>query len=112
MPTTLAIVRPPPGAEKIGRAPSELQSHDNLVCRLLLEKKRSAGEGQGRPGGGAAPPSVFGARRCSGAAPPRLPPARRCRAREAANRRLFSFFFRVRGPTEISPLSPPASFPS
>src|SRR5207237_9707272 len=24
---------------KIGRAPSELQSHLNLVCRLLLEKK-------------------------------------------------------------------------
>src|SRR5438477_5100893 len=27
------------GAE-IGRAPSELQSHVNLVCRLLLEKKK------------------------------------------------------------------------
>src|SRR5260370_22783472 len=25
---------------KIGRAPSELQSHLNLVCRLLLEKKK------------------------------------------------------------------------
>src|SRR5690606_39332185 len=27
------------GAEKIGRAHSELQSRENLVCRLLLEKK-------------------------------------------------------------------------
>src|SRR5688572_31812860 len=26
---------------KIGRAPSELQSQSNLVCRLLLEKKKS-----------------------------------------------------------------------
>src|SRR5690242_16271100 len=26
---------------KIGRAPSELQSHVNLVCRLLLEKKKT-----------------------------------------------------------------------
>src|SRR6266571_9182103 len=26
---------------KIGRAPSELQSHVKLVCRLLLEKKNS-----------------------------------------------------------------------
>src|SRR5688572_31542415 len=25
---------------KIGRAPSELQSQSNLVCRLLLEKKK------------------------------------------------------------------------
>src|SRR5690606_41500762 len=25
---------------KIGRAPSELQSRENLVCRLLLEKKK------------------------------------------------------------------------
>src|SRR5690606_3060964 len=27
--------------EEIGRAPSELQSRENLVCRLLLEKKKS-----------------------------------------------------------------------
>src|SRR5215204_7232528 len=26
--------------DKIGRAPSELQSHSDLVCRLLLEKKK------------------------------------------------------------------------
>src|SRR5690606_41683351 len=27
--------------KKIGRAPSELQSRENLVCRLLLEKKKT-----------------------------------------------------------------------
>src|SRR5690606_39431994 len=27
------------GGAEIGRAPSELQSRENLVCRLLLEKK-------------------------------------------------------------------------
>ena len=27
--------------EKIGRATSELQSHHDLVCRLLLEKKKN-----------------------------------------------------------------------
>ena len=27
-------------ADEIGRAPSELQSHHDLVCRLLLEKKK------------------------------------------------------------------------
>src|SRR5690606_41476825 len=34
----LAVVREPPALE-IGRATSELQSRENLVCRLLLEKK-------------------------------------------------------------------------
>src|SRR5438034_7031898 len=29
--------------KKIGRATSELQSHSDLVCRLLLEKKRCRG---------------------------------------------------------------------
>src|SRR5438477_12990709 len=28
-------------SREIGRAPSELQSHVNLVCRLLLEKKKT-----------------------------------------------------------------------
>src|SRR5438034_614450 len=30
----------PSTLQKIGRAPSELQSHSDLVCRLLLEKKK------------------------------------------------------------------------
>src|SRR2546427_7850796 len=29
------------GGVEIGRAPSELQSQSNLVCRLLLEKKKN-----------------------------------------------------------------------
>src|SRR5438552_13980189 len=29
------------GVAEIGRAPSELQSPDHLVCRLLLEKKKA-----------------------------------------------------------------------
>src|SRR2546430_12242019 len=29
-------------SEEIGRAPSELQSQSNLVCRLLLEKKKQS----------------------------------------------------------------------
>src|SRR5438034_8616497 len=32
--------RPPRSSSKIGRAQSELQSHSDLVCRLLLEKKK------------------------------------------------------------------------
>src|SRR5207244_13276840 len=33
-------IRHGPPANKIGRAQSELQSPDHLVCRLLLEKKK------------------------------------------------------------------------
>src|SRR5688572_32659798 len=34
------VVRQPIAAVKIGRAHVELQSQSNLVCRLLLEKKK------------------------------------------------------------------------
>src|SRR5690242_21532175 len=34
--------RRPPSRQQIGRHTSELQSHVNLVCRLLLEKKHAA----------------------------------------------------------------------
>src|SRR2546430_4340857 len=33
----------PPDLKQIGRAHSELQSQSNLVCRLLLEKKKPQG---------------------------------------------------------------------
>ena len=33
-------------SEEIGRAPSELQSHHDLVCRLLLEKKKKNNKSQ------------------------------------------------------------------
>src|SRR5215204_1625547 len=35
---------------EIGRAQSELQSHSDLVCRLLLEKKKKAARIRRRPG--------------------------------------------------------------
>src|SRR5436309_2960429 len=38
-PRELAAQDRPYGFQEIGRAPSELQSRENLVCRLLLEKK-------------------------------------------------------------------------
>src|SRR5260370_26264919 len=48
MPDAFAIIAPVQWVDdgesvrhqQIGRAPSELQSHLNLVCRLLLEKKK------------------------------------------------------------------------
>src|SRR5438034_5535695 len=38
--TKLLRVCAPAGGGKIGRHTSELQSHSDLVCRLLLEKKK------------------------------------------------------------------------
>src|SRR5438132_2885439 len=43
---TRIVVRPPAGSEPRLRSEehtSELQSHSDLVCRLLLEKKKKAG---------------------------------------------------------------------
>src|SRR2546421_5909790 len=37
---------------EIGRAHSELQSRSDLVCRLLLEKKKTAPAGDGRDASG------------------------------------------------------------
>src|SRR5690606_40416930 len=37
---------PPRRGGEIGRATSELQSRENLVCRLLLEKKKSEDDGR------------------------------------------------------------------
>ena len=34
------------GSDEIGRATSELQSHHDLVCRLLLEKKKKKRTGK------------------------------------------------------------------
>src|SRR5947207_12676961 len=44
------------GTSKIGRAPSELQSHSDLVCRLLLEKKKLPGHDRRRPKRALPPP--------------------------------------------------------
>src|SRR2546430_7058500 len=40
------IVRPVANHREIGRATSELQSQSNLVCRLLLEKKKKPSAGR------------------------------------------------------------------
>src|SRR3954467_13064166 len=83
---------------------SELQSHDNLVCRLLLEKnKANAIASPGPPGSRprvpySAPGAGRGACgvRCSASRPGRARP----RASEAC-----SFFFNDTATTEIYPLS-------
>src|SRR3954466_15859628 len=84
---------------------SELQSHDNLVCRLLLEKKTTTRRDRahagvaltGRPGAHAsrAQPSARRSTR------PRAGSVRPL-ARTVAP---FFFFFNDTAPTEISPLS-------
>src|SRR3954466_10202060 len=80
---------------------SELQSHDNLVCRLLLEKKnavRSEG-GFGRPRGGR--PSATPARPAGRAARPlRAGPARPRGALPGGGGYVF-FFFNHPAPPEI-----------
>src|SRR3954462_13677558 len=85
---------------------SELQSHDNLVCRLLLEKTRtesatrstaSVGPAQGAGRPGRAPPAASSA---AGPRPPRpaglAPPPR------------FLFFFFSARPHHRTPPPPPA----
>src|SRR5690242_20809393 len=48
------------GSDKIGKHTSELQSHVNLVCRLLLEKKKEESFGEFLADGGAEGESVGG----------------------------------------------------
>src|SRR3954467_6185395 len=85
---------------------SELQSHDNLVCRLLLEKKhkpRGAGRSKGIAGTPpSAPPAPRPGRRV------RRPPVHRTGWRPAPReRRRRFFFFNERAPPEFHPPSPP-----
>src|SRR3954463_3283857 len=83
---------------------SELQSHDNLVCRLLVEKKQGERGGAGRlreQGPRRERRRGRAARRCAAAPPPppRAPPcllARRCVCRS---------FFNDTATTEIYTLS-------
>src|SRR6202040_3408841 len=90
---------------------SELQSHVNLVCRLLLEKKKNTLKqhcSQGQP-------AHWGrAATCA----PRLPrDGQRCRGRVLRQRALRGgcalvlFFFNDPGPPESYPLSLHAAFP-
>src|SRR3954466_15848054 len=89
---------------------SELQSHDNLVCRLLLEKKsnhRSAAHDHAP-----LPLSPYRARRHDDA-PRALRQEREGDAGLEARERALAqnFFFKDPAPPEISPLSPPGPFP-
>src|SRR3954462_3112449 len=90
---------------------SELQSHDNLVCRLLLEKKTL--QLRGRCGASHLPP-LHGwagrpayARLLDAQSPPRLVSA------PAPHPPAFCFlFFNGRGPPRITHFPPPAPFPT
>src|SRR3954464_2510674 len=91
---------------------SELQSHDNLVCRLLLEKKRVRGTLR-RPS-----PAV--GRRLGGDRGGRVAPAWGAGADAAVERvgaaleeaGLLLFFLKVRGTPEISTLPLPDPLPT
>src|SRR3954467_12735014 len=90
---------------------SELQSHDNLVCRLLLEKKIEVATGPRSDVFGTSPRLVrlaAGRRGCGGQWPRvrgarPLPPRLRSRVR--------FFFFNAPAATEISALPLPAPLP-
>src|SRR3954465_15142717 len=89
---------------------SELQSHDNLVCRLLLETKTT----QTQP----TPPLTSQAASPS-APPPRRAPLRRAAAPRPAKRGtplsrasvLVAFFFNLGATHEVHPFSPPGPLP-
>src|SRR3954462_245093 len=89
---------------------SELQSHDNLVCRLLLEKTRQKGAGKATLIG----QSASGGRRTS-----RQAHERRAVARHHTHRPLplrlrllrFLFFLSKAPPPDAPPFPLPAPFP-
>src|SRR3954464_2606695 len=90
---------------------SELQSHDNLVCRLLLEKKK---QHTTPPSAAPVPPAVRApppraARAVCGRPRPR--PRRPGSRRGGGSGRLGFFFFNDPAPPEIYPLSLPDAFP-
>src|SRR6202521_1284632 len=90
---------------------SELQSPQNLVCRLLLEKKNAANgartEGARERGAAHSAESGAPARRSD----PALTQTRGSATRPCAPPAVF-FFFKERGPPEPFPFPPPGLFPS
>src|SRR3954462_2392258 len=91
---------------------SELQSHDNLVCRLLLEKKKPGG--RLRPAHLALPEETVVTR-----ATPRPALARHSRAGRSgkstlplASRSFLFFFFKKRAPPRSSPFPHPDALPT
>src|SRR3954462_375516 len=86
---------------------SELQSHDNRVCRLLLEKKKTTGVGRARRVGGAAA-CVSGSHRAGEPVRVRRDPLQPRRPIPCRSAR-FLFFFLKAAPPPVFPLSPPAA---
>src|SRR3954465_2282593 len=90
---------------------SELQSHDNLVCRLLLEKKKN------HPPTDRPPPGVMrGHTRQRECADRRAVPAKGAWRRGRLGRigrflPVFVFFLNNRAPPEFYPFPLPAAFP-
>src|SRR3954465_10595311 len=90
---------------------SELQSHDNLVCRLLLEKKTHTSATT--PPSAAPPPCPPGPRPPGPTRPagPRTVPRLVSPTASRAASQIGFFFFNNSAPPEISPLSLPHAFP-
>src|SRR3954462_1540930 len=86
---------------------SELQSHDNLVCRLLLEKKNTFVTDARGGGGRCTWPTAVGP--LDVRPPPRVPrPADlRCWVGPHPERAFLLFFFKYPAPPEISLLPQP-----
>src|SRR3954462_226244 len=90
---------------------SELQSHDNLVCRLLLEKKRKESRILPRPWAGdcTAWPGA-----CEIAARPLLHslPSAPGSVHTLPFYFVFFFFLKARPPPDFTPLPPPPLLPT
>src|SRR3954465_9918322 len=90
---------------------SELQSHDNLVCRLLLEKKNtSAHHARDKPGCRllCLRPRV---RALLPKKPPRWVESQRAPAVATATRSRFFFFLNERATPEFNPFPNPGPLP-
>src|SRR3954465_4755928 len=85
---------------------SELQSHDNLVCRLLLEKNTPAVPPPLRPHRGHSTPTTPAVR--LGGAPASARPGGGGLARSSPNGLLGAvFFLSNRAPADLGPFPPP-----
>src|SRR3954466_3680320 len=87
---------------------SELQSHDNLVCRLLLEKNNSLASETVHV---TAEPTQGSARRLHGASRRRpLHSAASCEIGQQRTHLFALFFLKYRGPPKFYPFPLPAAF--
>src|SRR4029434_4384605 len=114
-PVSRPLCNPPPrSAPLLSRSEehtSELQSHLNLVCRLLLENKKEeehresrTGVRMGRLSARTSQQSTYAVPTHSSNRSQRIAPAVECRV-------TVSFFFNDTAPAEIYPLSLPDAFP-